>query len=498
MTEQQHNLPSASLTRHISTLRGWDKNPRSITKDGFERLKKQIQKLGQYKPLLITPDGEVLGGNMRLKAYQELGVDDVWVSVVNPKDEAEKLAYALSDNDRAGFYDDDLLANLIPDYPDFEWENYAVDLKEPTNLQDLLDQFKEVEEDEIPEVSNEPAISEYGKVYQLGRHRIMCGDSTKIEDVMKLMDGKKADMVFTDPPYGIKKEIENDNLNIEDLILFNNKWIANTVGFVKDCGYIYIWGYFQVLAETWTTVIKPLEKVGFRNFIIWKKRGKVQGINNEDFRMFPPAYEACLVFVWGQQFGNGAWSSTPNAEYYWEGYEPIRAYLDCERKKMGWDIPTVKTIVGHSDLWRDHWFSKSQWSMITEKVYTILQEKAEGKAFRKQYDDLRKQYDDLRGYFDNSNGFTDVWEFEKESGDENHPTVKPIELCQRGIISTSKENEIIVDLFLGSGSTLIACEQTNRICYGMELDPKYVDVIRKRYAKFVGKEDVWQTETPAL
>jgi len=181
---------------NISKLREWNKNPRSITKEGFERLKKQIQKLGQYKPLIITPDGEVLGGNMRLKAYRKLGIDKIWVNIIEPKSESEKLEYSLSDNDRAGYYNDDLLANLIPQYPEFNWSDYSVDLKEPTNLKDLLDQFKEVVEDEVPGVSDEPAVSELGEVYQLGRHRLMVGDSTKIEDVEKLMNRQKADMVL--------------------------------------------------------------------------------------------------------------------------------------------------------------------------------------------------------------------------------------------------------------------------------------------------------------
>jgi len=99
--------------KKLTELHGWDKNPRSIKGKDFDRLKKQIQKLGQYKPLLITKDNEVIGGNMRLKAYKELGINEVWVSVVDPKDDNEKLEYALSDNDRAGFYDSDLLANLV-------------------------------------------------------------------------------------------------------------------------------------------------------------------------------------------------------------------------------------------------------------------------------------------------------------------------------------------------------------------------------------------------
>ena len=112
--------------RKLSALKNWDKNPRSIKDKDYERLKTQIRDLGQYKPLLITEDGTVLGGNMRLRAYKELGIEDIWVSVVDAPTEEKKLEYALSDNDRAGYYDEDLLANLIPDYPDFEWENYAL------------------------------------------------------------------------------------------------------------------------------------------------------------------------------------------------------------------------------------------------------------------------------------------------------------------------------------------------------------------------------------
>jgi hypothetical protein len=154
--------------RKITDLRPWKDNPRNITPSDFERLKKQITKLGQYKPLLVTKDGEVIGGNMRLKAYNALGIKDVWVSVVEPKDENEKLEYALSDNDRAGYYDDDMLANLIPNY-DIDWSQYAVDMKPPEDIQKLIDRIAPVEEDEAPEVSEGEAMSKLGEVYTLGR-----------------------------------------------------------------------------------------------------------------------------------------------------------------------------------------------------------------------------------------------------------------------------------------------------------------------------------------
>ncbi|TVL99564.1 MAG: hypothetical protein CV087_17545 [Candidatus Brocadia sp. WS118] len=154
--------------RLISELKEWDKNPRTISKDAFDRLKYQVEKLKDYKPLLITPDNVVIGGNMRLKAYRELGIKETMVSVVDPKNENEKWEYALSDNDHVGATDSDMLANEMPNL-DIEWSKYAVDIKEPTNLQELLNQFKPVEEDEAPEVSNEPAISKLGEKYRLGK-----------------------------------------------------------------------------------------------------------------------------------------------------------------------------------------------------------------------------------------------------------------------------------------------------------------------------------------
>lgn len=155
--------------RNISELHNWEHNPRTVTKQGIERLIKQIKKLGVYKPLLITEDGTVLGGNMRLQALQQMGERKVWVSVVQADTEEKKIEYALSDNDRVGKYEGDQLANMIGNFPDVEWNDYAVDIKEPELVTDLMDSFKEVVEDEVPEVSNEPAISKLGEVYQLGK-----------------------------------------------------------------------------------------------------------------------------------------------------------------------------------------------------------------------------------------------------------------------------------------------------------------------------------------
>lgn len=437
----------------------------------------------ELRPIVVGKDGMILGGNMRYRALQDLGweIKDEWVKVADKLTDEEKKRFIIEDNVEFGEFDWD---SLSTQYDTEELLSWGMDEKD-------LQIEKEVIEDEPPEVDESEPISKLGEVYQLGRHRLMCGDSTKIEDVEKLMDGHKADMVFTDPPYGIGKDIKNDNLNNQELHEFNNNWIKNSLMFIKENTYFYIWGQFQVLSRIWCEILLPLKTCAFRNYIVWKKR-TVQGVNSREFRQFPENYEACLLFVFGNIFENGQWSTSPNAEFFPEMFEPLRAYLDSERRKMGWDIRTVKKMVGHSDLSAgDHWFGRSQWSIPTVGVYEILQREANGRAFR-------KQYDELRGFFDNTKGYTDIWDIVKTESNELHPTMKPVEVCARGIETTSQTNGLIIDLFGGSGSTLIACEQTGRICYMMELDPKYVDVIRKRYAKFIGKEEEWEKITPVV
>lgn len=379
--------------RKLSTLKNWDKNPRSIKDKDFERLKTQIRDLGQYKPLLITEDGTVLGGNMRLRAYKELGIEDIWVSVVDAPTEDKKLEFALSDNDRAGYYDEDLLANLIPDYPDFEWENYAVDLGEPQTLDKLIESFKEVEEDEVPEVSDGEPDSKLGEVYQLGRHRLMCGDATKIEDVEKLMNGQKADMVFTDPPYGMELDADFSSMDSKFKGSSGGNKYDNVIGDHADFNPDFI---------------------------------------NTIFAVFKDARE---IFTWG-------------ANYYTE--------LLPDRNKGSWFV----------------WDKRLDES--ADKMYGSCFELCWSKNKHKQ-DMVRVKWAGIFG--------TET----QDSKTRVHPTQKPLELCAWFINKYSQPEEKIVDIFGGSGSTLIACEQTNRTCYMMELDPKYCDVIRKRYENFINK-----------
>ena len=373
--------------------------------------------------------------------------------------------------------------------------------------------FEDESEDEIPEVveddfNEEPPAEtqiKVGDIFQLGEHRLMCGDSTDPAVIDRLMDGVKADMVFTDPPYGMKKESEgvlNDNLNFDDLLDFNRQWIPLTFGTLKDNGSWYCWGIDEPLMDIYGNILKPMakeNKITFRNLITWDK-GHGQGQLSEDFRMYPVADEKCLFVMCGVQGFNN------NADNYYEAWEPIRKYLADQKQIMGWNDDDVARITGVTTVAR-HCFGKSQWEFPTEEHYNEMREACridgEYKAFKREYDEIKREYDEIkrewystRAYFDNTHdNQNNVWHFDRAGKDERehtggHATPKPIALCSRAIKSSSREGEIVLDVFGGSGSTLIACEQLNRTCYMMELDPHYVEVIIQRWESFTGQKAV--------
>ena len=250
--------------------------------------------------------------------------------------------------------------------------------------------------------------------------------------------------------------------------------------------------------DIYSAIIKPMienQQATFRNLITWNK-GHGQGQNSENTRSYAIADEKCLFIMCGVQGFNN------NADNYFEGWEPIRDYLLSQRLKAGWDVPTMKRIAGHSDEYRDHWTCKSQWLMPTKEVYQAFQRactsggvdafKREYDAFKREYDDIKREYYSTRSYFNNTHdNFNNVWEFARhvrDGSEGGHATPKPIELCERAIKSSSENCGTVLDLFGGSGSTLIACEKTGREARLMELDGSYVDVIVRRWEEFTGKQ----------
>jgi len=333
----------------------------------------------EVRPLVVA-EGVVVGGNMRLLAMKDLGYREVSVIDVTEWTQEKRDEFMIKDNLSFGDWDYDLLANEwnIDDLTDWGMDLWDT---EPEEMKGLTD------EDEVPEAPEEP-ITKLGDVWLLGEHRVMCGDSTSEEAVEILMDGEKADMVFTDPPYGVSYQsnmrTKSDKFNVlKNDNIFITEWIDNLSSYSK--GFVFVWTSWKVL-DKWT---KFCSKIGeLSNMIIWNKGGG--GIGDLK-KTFLTDYEVCLVYNRGAQIIG---------------------------KRLG-----------------------SVWSVGKDSSSSYL-----------------------------------------------HPTQKPVELSAMAIENICVNNKIVLDLFLGSGSTLIAAEKTNRKCYGMELDPKYCDVIVKRWEDFTGKK----------
>ena len=384
----------------VSEIKNNPNNPRLIKDDKFKKLVKSIQEFPEMletREVVVNKDHIILGGNMRFKAAKEAGLKEVPVKIVDWTEEQQRQ-FIIKDNVSGGEWDWDLLAN--------EWDVEELDDWGLDVPKDFLEP-EEVVEDEAPEVDeSEQPKSKLGEVYQLGRHRLMCGSATEESDVAKLMDGNMADMVFTDPPYGVsytgglqdsdkglsggKREmIANDDIDLyEDAVHMANKFSNGVV--------------FMFYADT-----VP--------FGLYRGIESVQG-------------EIVALIIWKKKGGYGALGAS-----YKQNHEPC--------------------IV---------------WKPKGKKLNFI------GKSSENR-----------------------VWEIDKEGINKLHPTQKPVAVPARAILN--HQSESVLDLFGGSGSTLIACEQTDRTCYMMELDPKYIDVIRKRYHKFVtGSEEGWEDATPVI
>ena len=471
----------------VDSIMPYARNAKLHPQQQVEQIKRSIKDYGMNDPIGVWHN-EIVEGHGRLMACKELGITEVPIIRLEHMSDEQRKQYMLVHNQTTmnSDFDLDILSEELDDLLDFDAEFYDFDIS--------LDEEEpqEIVEDEPPEPPTEPK-AKLGDLYILGNHRLICGDSTDVAVIDRLMDGVKADCVFTDPPYGMKKENEgvlNDNLNFDDLLDFNRQWIPLTFGALKDNGSWYCWGIDEPLMDIYSNILKPMakeNKITFRNLITWDK-GNGQGQLSEDFRMYPIADEKCLFVMMGVQgFSN-------NADNYFEAWEPIRTYLKQERDRMGWSNADMKKMCGHSPISGCHWFDKSQWMMPTEEEYKTWQHHAKGEGFKKEYEEIKKEYYSTRAYFDNTHdNQNNVWHFDRTGKDERehtggHATPKPIALCSRAIKSSSREGEIVLDVFGGSGSTLIACEQLNRRCYMAELDPKYCDVIIQRFENLTGQK----------
>jgi len=396
--------------RKRETLKLYEKNPRGINKKQFELLKKHIKKYGQFKPIVINQDGIILGGNMRYRAYQELGIDDIWVSEVKTTSEKEIIEYNLIDNQRYGFYEEDALAELVyPFREDIELEDFNIDLGKTTDLDKLLSNYApdNDQDDNVPDMPKD-AKSKIGDLWTFrNHHRLLCGDSTKKEDVERLMNNKKADLFITDPPYGVCYADKNKALNAISL--------ANRIQYPIKNDH------------------KSKEEMGE---------------------------------LWRGAFTNAYKFTKENSCYYINAMQGGDLMMMMMILKSGWNLK-------HMMIWvkNNHVLSRMDYHYQHEPIFYGWKEK------------------EVHRWFGGHNE-TSVWMVNKPQKSDLHPTMKPIAIIEKPIINSSEKNNIILDLFGGSGSTLIACEKLNRKCYMMEIDPIYIDVILQRWADYTGQEPI--------
>ena len=467
----------------LSDIRPNPNNPRVIKDDKFKKLVKSITDFPQMlelRPIVVNDEMIVLGGNMRLKALEHLGIEETFIIKAGDLTDKQEQEFIIKDNVGYGEWDWDQLAN--------EWDVEDLDewgLDLPLDFVNKL----EAEEDDfaIPEGGIETDIV-LGDLFEIGEHRLLCGDSTDSDAVARLMNGEKADIAHNDPPYGMKKENEgvlNDNLNYADLLDFNRQWIDVQFMNLKENGSWYCWGIDEPLMDIYSDILKPYiaaQKATFRNLITWDK-GHGQGQNSENTRSYAVADEKCLFAMMGVQ----SFEFERNETKYNSVFETLRAYFENERIKSKLSINDLCNI----DSTRvSHYWAKSQWEFPTKEAYNKIKNYCLSNninAFQKEYDELKKEYYSTRAYFNNiHDNFNNVWKFERHlrNGSEGgHATPKPIPLCERAIKSSCPDGGLVMDVFLGSGSTMVASHQLKRKCFGMELDPKYCQVIVDRMKK---------------
>ena len=478
------------INLRIADLTPDPENARQHDEKNLKAIQGSLKEFGQRKPIVITEANVIVAGNGTVLAAKNLGwetIEAVQVPADWSKDQVK--AFALADNRTAELATrapEVLAAQLVEleaagfEIADFGFEKIELPIELP-----------EIQEVEIPELA--PKRVAVGDIWQLGEHRLMCADSTNPDNVAKLLSGKKAQLLHADPPYGMGKEgdgVQNDNLYADKLDKFQMDWWQAWRSSLDDNASAYIWGNAPDLWRLWYLGgLKDSERFTFRNEITWGK-GTAQGQKSGSHRMYPTESERCLFFMLGEQGFN------TNSDNYWTGWEPLRSYFESEMLKMGWVKKDLDRVTGTQ--MGGHYVTESQWIFPTQERYEMIQKAAAGKGFKQEYETLKQEYETLkqeyystRAFFDNTHdNMTDVWIYPTVKGDDRHghATPKPIEMMARVMKSSLPMGGLCLEPFAGSGSTLIAAEQTKRVCYTMELSPDYCDVVLQRWENLTGQK----------
>jgi DNA modification methylase len=373
-------------------------NPRNIKDEKFAKLVQSIKdfpEMLELRPIIVNDDMVVLGGNMRLKACKEAGLKEVPVIKASDLSEQQQKEFIIKDNVGFGDWDWDMLAN---EWDTDELQTWGLDIPEFAK-----DEILVAEEDgfEVPEGGIETDIV-LGDLFEIGEHRLLCGDSTDSDQVAKLMNGEKADMVFTDPPYniGFKGTMSSTSINGEIVPFKTENSKYNEIKNDKHSEE----KFNEFIKDILTTIISECKGGWYISFSSSNLHELLIPMNDLDIE-----YKSIIIWQKNQANMGGG--------HYKRRYEPI--------------------------------------------VYGYNENNFFGEPFKEE----------------------DVWDFQRTLKNDLHPTMKPIPLIENALNKSSKEGMSVLDLFLGSGSTMVASHQLKRKCYGMELDPKYCQVIIDRMIK---------------
>ena len=402
-------------------------NPRLDLKPGdpeYDKLKRSMEEFGFVEPLVWNSrTGNLVGGHQRFKILAEQGIKRVEVSVVDlPLDREKALNIAL--NKVGGDWDERKLADLLTglaEIPDFDVSLTGFD---PTEITQLLDKIEALDQEDdfdlagaLEAAEGQPPVTQAGELIELGAHRLLCGDAAKLEDVERLLDGAKADLVFTDPPYNVN--------------------------------------YYGGNRPTPRTARPKRSRSWARIYMDDLDQG---------------AYEEWLKEV----LGNMLASTAPGAAFYiWNGHRqfgPMHALMTAAGAHVSCVIVWAKEsfAIGYGDYSQQTEFCLYGWRARTN-----------GK-------------DGAHRWYGPTNEST-LWQIHRDRTREyRHPTQKPLALAERAMRNSSRREELVLDLFLGSGSTLIAAERLGRRCLGLEIDPRYCDAIVRRYLALVGENSAPQ------
>lgn len=432
--QQSVILPISKLEPNKGQIEGVPSNPRSIDATKYKKLKASIEENPEMltlREVLVYQHGDkyvIIGGNMRFRALRELGYKEAVCKVIPQGATAEQLrAVAIKDNNNFGEWDMDALANL---WNTEELDRWGVDL--PPMGGDVKED--EAEEDNFnPSNVSGKAKSKEGDIFKLGRHRLICGDSTDPQVLQILMSDQKADLLLTDPPYNVDYSSKNEALNAADKGNRVQKDIANDK--MEDAA------FQDFLCKAFGNANNHLKPGGA--FYIW--HAGTEGLNFK-LAVKETGWELKQILIWvknnivlGRQ------------DYQWK-HEPCL---------YGWKPGASHYFVARRDL-----------TTITEDESLDL-----NALTKQELKDLLQKMLDLPT--------TDIHE-DKPMRSADHPTMKPLKLMGRQIKNSTRPGEVVLDLFGGSGSTMMAAEQLGRACYMVELDPCYIDVICQRYEELTG------------